>query len=188
MSGMHPVVFSLHEALTGWNLSIFPAFMAAVLVATAIWYLRGDWMLAGRGRRWSGKRTASFIGGLVAIEIAVGSPVATLTAVLLPGPHPPAPVAHGRRPSAPRSRRAVNIAVADVEPKDEGALAPPPPQHAVHAGIASCDRVVPLLRADVRVLPHAVSRLRDGAHGGDGPPQPDVSLWRDVVLVADGRP
>ena len=50
---MHPVVFSLHEALTGWNLSAFPLFMAAVLIALAIWYLRADWSLAGRGRRTS---------------------------------------------------------------------------------------------------------------------------------------
>jgi len=80
MNGMHPVVFNLHEALTGWNLSIFPLFMAAVLAGAAIWYLRADWKLAGRGRRWSGKRTLSFMSGLVVVEIALGSPVSTLTA------------------------------------------------------------------------------------------------------------
>lgn len=77
---MRPVVFNLHEALTGWSLSVFPLFMAAVLVAVAIWYLRADWQLAGRGRRWSGKRTAAFMSGLVAVEVALGSPVSTLTA------------------------------------------------------------------------------------------------------------
>ena len=52
--------------------------LAAAIVA-AVWYLRAQWALSARGRRWSGKRTLSFMAGLVAIVIALQSPVATFT-------------------------------------------------------------------------------------------------------------
>jgi putative membrane protein len=80
MGAMKPVHYSLHVLLTDWNASAFPLFMAAVIVAVALWYLRADWVLAGKGRRWSGMRTAAFLGGLVVVELALGSPVSTLTA------------------------------------------------------------------------------------------------------------
>ena len=75
---MQRVQFSLHNAFAAWNLSAFPFVVLAVLVAIAVWYLRADWQLALRGRRWKPVRTASFLGGLVAIELAFQSPVATL--------------------------------------------------------------------------------------------------------------
>ncbi len=53
--------------------------MLALLVAVAIWYLRADWALAARGRRWPGGRTAAFMAGLVSIDIALQSSVATFT-------------------------------------------------------------------------------------------------------------
>ncbi|MGB9113301.1 MAG: cytochrome c oxidase assembly protein [Acidimicrobiales bacterium] len=80
MGEMKPVHFSLHVLLTDWNTSSFPLFMAVVIAAVALWYLRADWVLAGKGRRWSGLRTAGFMVGLLMVEIALGSPISTLTA------------------------------------------------------------------------------------------------------------
>jgi putative membrane protein len=76
---MAHVGFSWHSALTKWEFSAFPIAVVAVLVALAVWYLRADWRLAGRGRRWSGARTASFMCGLVAVDLALQSPVAAMT-------------------------------------------------------------------------------------------------------------
>lgn len=80
MGSMKPVHFSVHVLLTSWNAGAFPLFMAVVLAAVALWYLRADWVLAGKGRRWSGLRTAAFMVGLVMVELALGSPISTLTA------------------------------------------------------------------------------------------------------------
>ncbi len=77
---MKPVHFSWHVLLTDWNASAFPLFAAVVIAAVALWYLRADWVLAGKGRRWSGMRTAAFMAGLVIVEVALGSPISTLTA------------------------------------------------------------------------------------------------------------
>jgi len=76
---MAHVGFSLHNALTKWEFSAFPIGVVAVLVALAVWYLRADWRLAARGRRWSGARTASFMAGLVSVDLALQSPVAAMT-------------------------------------------------------------------------------------------------------------
>jgi cytochrome c oxidase assembly factor CtaG len=79
MGEMTRVGFSLHTALTRWQLSPFSMFAAACLVGVAFWYMRADWRLATRGRRWPGRRTCSFLLGLVAVDLAVQSPVATFT-------------------------------------------------------------------------------------------------------------
>ncbi|HXY43957.1 MAG TPA: cytochrome c oxidase assembly protein [Acidimicrobiales bacterium] len=79
MPGMAHAGFSLHNALTQWEFSAFPVSVAVVLIAIAVWYLRADWRLAARGRRWSGWRTTSFMVGLLAIDLALQSPVAALT-------------------------------------------------------------------------------------------------------------
>src|SRR5208282_285195 len=79
MPGMAHVGFSVHNALTQWEFSAFPVSVAVVLIAVAVWYLRADWRLAARGRRWSGWRTASFMAGLLAIDLALQSPVAAMT-------------------------------------------------------------------------------------------------------------
>jgi cytochrome c oxidase assembly factor CtaG len=71
--------FSLHNVLTQWEFSAFPVSVAVVLIAIAIWYLRANWRLAARGRHWSGWRTASFMAGLVAVDLALQSPVAAMT-------------------------------------------------------------------------------------------------------------
>jgi cytochrome c oxidase assembly factor CtaG len=76
--GMQHVQFDLHTALTSWQWSAFPDCVLVVLVLIAGWYLRADWQLALRGRRWRPARTASFLAGLLAIDLALQSPVATL--------------------------------------------------------------------------------------------------------------
>lgn len=76
---MSRLPFNWHNALTHWDLSPFPLFTLAVLVFVAGVYLRGEWHLAARGRRWSPLRTAAFMAGLLSIDLAVQSPVATFT-------------------------------------------------------------------------------------------------------------
>ncbi|MGO8870778.1 MAG: cytochrome c oxidase assembly protein [Acidimicrobiales bacterium] len=80
MHGMSPLVFSAHTAMTQWELSPFALLMLVTVLAAGAWYLRGVHLLASRGRRWSTKRTVSFLGGLVGIDIALQSPVAAFTA------------------------------------------------------------------------------------------------------------
>jgi cytochrome c oxidase assembly factor CtaG len=77
--GMNEVRFSLHNALTTWQWSPFSLFVVAFLIAAAYWYLHADWQLAARGRRWPARRTVSFLAGLVAIDLALQSPVSTFT-------------------------------------------------------------------------------------------------------------
>jgi len=79
MRGMGKVPFNLHTALTAWQWSPFSVAVLVALVGAAYWYLKADWRLAARGRRWRGSRTLSFLSGLVAVDIALGSPVATFT-------------------------------------------------------------------------------------------------------------
>ncbi len=80
MGPMKPVPWSWHAALYDWQSGPFALATLAVLCAVAYWYLRSDWRLAGRGRRWPARRTTSFMLGLVSIDLAVQSPVATFTA------------------------------------------------------------------------------------------------------------
>jgi putative membrane protein len=79
MHGMSPVHFSLHNALIRWQWSPFSLLVVATLVAAGSWYLRADWQLAIRGRRWPAARTAAFLTGLVAVDLALQSPIATFT-------------------------------------------------------------------------------------------------------------
>jgi cytochrome c oxidase assembly factor CtaG len=77
---MNHLQWSVHSALTRWQDGPFALVTAAVLVGVAYWYLRAEWRLASRGRRWPGQRVACFLGGLVAIDLAIQSPVAAYTA------------------------------------------------------------------------------------------------------------
>lgn len=77
--GMTDVPFNVHNMLTAWQWGPFSLFVVAALVAAGYWYLRADWLLARRGRRWPRRRMASFFGGLVAIDLALQSPVSTFT-------------------------------------------------------------------------------------------------------------
>ena len=79
MDMMPRVAFSLHDLLTRWQMSAFPILVVLLLVTVGIWYLRADWALAARGRRWKTRRTLAFFAGLVAIDLALQSPIATMT-------------------------------------------------------------------------------------------------------------
>jgi putative membrane protein len=79
MNGMGRVAFNVHNLFTRWQWGPFPLMMLAVLVAVELWYMQGVWALAARGRHWPVFRTVSFLGGLLAMDIAVQSPVATFT-------------------------------------------------------------------------------------------------------------
>lgn len=71
--------FDLHTLLTGWQLTPFALLVLVACIAAGVWYLRADWALAARGRRWKPRRTLAFLGGLVAVDLALQSPAATLT-------------------------------------------------------------------------------------------------------------
>jgi putative membrane protein len=79
VNGMGRITFSPHAALTRWEDSPFALCVLVVLVGVAYWYLRADWQLAARGRRWPWSRTVAFLAGLAAIDVALQSPVATFT-------------------------------------------------------------------------------------------------------------
>lgn len=80
MHGMTPVTFTWGRAVGDWQWGPFALLVLAGVLALAYWYLHCDWLLAGRGRRWPPLRTAAFLGGLLAIDLALQSPVATFTA------------------------------------------------------------------------------------------------------------
>jgi hypothetical protein len=75
--GMSRVTWSVHNALTRWQWSPFSLLVLFLLVGAAVWYLKTDWILASRGRRWPSQRTVYFMLGLVAVDLALQSPVAT---------------------------------------------------------------------------------------------------------------
>ncbi len=77
MSG--PVYFTVHNALTKWQFSPFPLGVLVVLIAIGFWYLKADWRLAAKGRRWNSWRTVSFMAGLVCVDLALQSPIAAMT-------------------------------------------------------------------------------------------------------------
>jgi putative membrane protein len=76
--GPEPPV-NLHSLLTVWQTGPFALAVGVVLLAIAVWYLAAVGALAQRGRRWPLVRTLPFLAGLLAIEVAVGSAVATFT-------------------------------------------------------------------------------------------------------------
>lgn len=90
---MGPQVVNAHSILTGWAVGPFPFAVAVVLVVVAVWYLRAarrrnararDLAVTHAGgsslpRPWPRARSVSFLAGLAAIEIAIGSSVATLS-------------------------------------------------------------------------------------------------------------
>jgi putative copper resistance protein D len=79
MNGMGRIALTTHTATTQWEFSPFALVVLATAIACAVWYMRAEWALSARGRRWSGKRTLSFMLGLAAIVVALQSPVATFT-------------------------------------------------------------------------------------------------------------
>ena len=76
---MERVHFGLRTALLAWQFGPFPLLVVAACLGAGVWYLRADWSLAARGRRWRPRRTGSFFAGLVSVDLALQSPLATLT-------------------------------------------------------------------------------------------------------------
>jgi putative copper resistance protein D len=76
---MNHIPWSVHAALTRWQDGPFALLTVAVLIGVAYWYLRADWQLATRGRQWPRRRVICFMAGLLAIDLAIQSPVATFT-------------------------------------------------------------------------------------------------------------
>ena len=79
MPGMKTVPWDAHTALTAWDWSPFSLCVAATVLVAGYLYLRGDWRLAMRGKRWSWRRTVAFFLGLLMVDLALQSPVATFT-------------------------------------------------------------------------------------------------------------
>lgn len=79
MPGMKAPSLTLHSLLTAWQWSPFSVAVAVGVLVLAVLYLQGDWRLAARGRKWPGRRTIAFLAGLVAVDVALQSPVATFT-------------------------------------------------------------------------------------------------------------
>lgn len=69
-----------HTLLTAWATTPFPFGVAAVCILVMGWYLIGVRSLARRGRRWPVNRTICFGLGLLMVELALGSSVATMAA------------------------------------------------------------------------------------------------------------
>jgi putative membrane protein len=80
MPGMRHVPFTGHNVLTQWLASPFALLVLVSVVVAAIWYVRAERAISSRHHRWSSKRTVSFLAGLVAIDVALQSPVAAFTA------------------------------------------------------------------------------------------------------------
>src|SRR5271157_1209848 len=79
MPGMHAVPYTLHNALTRWQVGPFAVLVLAALITAGVWYVHGTRLLRTRGRSWSRWRTVAFLSGLVALDAALQSPVATFT-------------------------------------------------------------------------------------------------------------
>jgi putative copper resistance protein D len=80
MHGMERLSFDAHNALTQWVFGPFAVLVLVAVIIVAVWYLRAQESLSARGRHWSVKRTISFLAGLVAVDVALQSPVAAFTA------------------------------------------------------------------------------------------------------------
>ena len=77
MSMGHEPAVNLHNLLTQWLVSPFAFGVLVACVAAAAWYINATARLQARGRHWPWPRTAAFLGGLLCVELALGSSVAT---------------------------------------------------------------------------------------------------------------
>ena len=188
-AGMKPLRFDLHGALTAWQWSPFSIVVGIALVAVAYWYLSADWRLAVRGRRWPTRRTAAFMAGLIAIDMALQSPVATFT-----GSYFQAHVAQHLllmvvAPAPPRPGCAVDFAAPDGQPGNQeprwlgvlhsrpfAVFTHPVPVWFFYFGAMFAFFLSPLVN------------YADGTHGADGRHQPRLPTGSLLLLVASGRP
>ncbi|MGD0881710.1 MAG: cytochrome c oxidase assembly protein [Acidimicrobiales bacterium] len=70
---------NLHTLLTRWDFSPFALVTLVTVVVVGAWYVQSTWALSAKGRQWSWMRTWSFLTGLVMVDVALQSPVASLT-------------------------------------------------------------------------------------------------------------
>ncbi len=77
--GAEQLGLSLHNLLTSWSTGPFALLVLATVVAVGVWYLQSVWALSAKGRAWSRTRTTAFLTGLVLVDLALQSPVATFT-------------------------------------------------------------------------------------------------------------
>jgi putative membrane protein len=74
--GSEPPV-NLHTVVWEWQHGPFAIGAVVVLVAVAAWYVMSVRRLEARGRHWSRWRIVSFLGGLLAVAVALAGSVAT---------------------------------------------------------------------------------------------------------------
>jgi putative membrane protein len=68
---------TVHDLLTAWQTDWLSLVALGVELAIAAWYLWASRHLAARGRRWSSRRTASFLGGTALVVVAIQSGLAS---------------------------------------------------------------------------------------------------------------
>lgn len=77
MAGTGSAHHDLASALTAWSVGPFGVAVALAVVAAGVWYLRAATRVRAKGRHWGPGRTSAFLAGLLTIELALGSFVAT---------------------------------------------------------------------------------------------------------------
>jgi len=70
--------FSWGAMLSAWSWSPFSMFILVLVVLVGIWYLKSVRELRTRGIHWKTSRTVNFLIGLLTVDIALQSPIATL--------------------------------------------------------------------------------------------------------------
>jgi len=79
MDDGHRLAVTLHNLVTQWNTGPFAILTLVAVLVSGVWYVQSAWALSAKGRTWSRWRTTSFLTGLVMIDLALQSPVATFT-------------------------------------------------------------------------------------------------------------
>jgi putative copper resistance protein D len=81
---MAPIRIDLHTLIRYWLISPFTCAVLAGLILAAFWYFQASRDLADAGLWWPGRRTGSFLSGLVVTELAFQSSVAMLPYISFP--------------------------------------------------------------------------------------------------------
>jgi putative copper resistance protein D len=81
---MEPIRITFHTLVRYWLVSPWSITVAACLILAAFWYFQATLDVAERDDWWPPGRTAAFLGGLVALELAFQSSVAILPYISFP--------------------------------------------------------------------------------------------------------
>ncbi len=79
MRGDQDLGFTLRGLLTHWGTNPFAILTLVTVIVAGAWYVQSAWALSAKGRAWSRWRIASFLAGLVMIDLALQSSVAAYT-------------------------------------------------------------------------------------------------------------